>query len=84
MLFKECSILADEADLDIANLFNDIDHDKNNELTLADFLATVGSHDHHHHAKYSRLLTSIFENEQIIIEYKRRKAQIERKGNDKR
>jgi Ca2+-binding EF-hand superfamily protein len=68
--------------LDLAALFHDIDHDKNGQVTLEDFLATVGSHDHHHHARHSRLLTSIFDNEQVIIEYKKRKAQNARKGKD--
>ena len=74
-LVKGCSLLADEADQDISNLFQDIDHDKNGQMTLDDFLATVGSRDNTHHARFSRLLTSILNNEQVIIEYKRRRAQ---------
>jgi len=43
-------------------------------------LATVGCHDHHHHGRFSKLLTSILENEQVIIEYKRKRAQQERES----
>ena len=65
---------------DLSKLFNEVDHDKNGELTLDDFLATVGCHDHHHHGRFSKLLTSILENEQVIIEYKRKRAQQERES----
>lgn len=81
-LAKECSLLAGDADLDIAGLFNDIDHDKNGHVTLEDFLATVGSTDahHHHHGRYSKLLEDILNNEQAILDHKRRKARRQREG----
>lgn len=79
-LVKGCSLLTEEADQDISDLFKEIDQDKNGQMTLEDFIATVGSRDHYHHARFSRLLISILNNEQVIIEYKRRRAQQAREG----
>ena len=85
-LVRDCSLLADEGTIDLSALFNEIDHDKNGDLTLSDFLATVGSSDsqRHHYARYSKLLTSILEHEQDIVEYKRRRALKNRQGKAER
>ena len=76
-IITECSLLKkDEAF--IVDLFDEIDHAKTQEIPLKEFVRVVGA-DVSHHA-FSELLTATLENEQAVIEYKRRRAKKRREG----
>ena len=69
-IITECSILT--GDRDASALFNALNVSQNDEVSLSEFVETIGSNIADQ--SFTQLLDSAIQKEQEIIEYKRRRA----------
>lgn len=79
-IVKACSLLPSAHDTIIADVFGQLDHDKNGEISLNDF-ATLLSIENPQ-ANHAQLLASILAKEPEIMKYKALKARREHEGID--
>lgn len=76
-IISNCSIIEGNNQA-ITDIFHRLDSDKNGEVSLADFLATVGTDSSD--ASNSQLVEGILAKEEEINAYKKQRAQKEREG----
>lgn len=76
-IITECSVLDQDKEYLLA-LFDSLDKNKNGEISLADFIATIGADSSNH--KFNELLQSVLDNEKKIADFKTRRAHKIKKG----
>ena len=65
---KGCSLSEEDNTESISSLFNELDQDKNGQVSIQDFLNTTSSEDAQ--ARHVKLVHNVISKEQVIIEFK--------------
>lgn len=76
-IITECSVLEQNKE-SLSSLFDELDKNKNGEISLNDFVATIGANGSHQN--FSDLLANTLAKEQPIEEYKLRRARRIKEG----
>lgn len=77
-LVRACSLVKEENNNTLSQLFHELDHNKNGEISLMDFLKTINTDNASSH--HIQFLRSVLAHEKEIIEYKAKKAKEQRQG----
>ena len=75
-IVRGCSLYKEDDENILIGLFQELDHDKNEEISQDDLVSTIATDDAKPH--HNELLETILSKEQEINEYKKKKSQSDR------